>query len=433
MKCQYRGLVPVGVLVVMLMVGAVRGEELVAGWKWEPPEDRPFPIMAWYGPGVHLLNDQVWGDMAGAGFNLCLNSFHGPEEAHHKSLELGQQHGIGVFLGGRVNWEWGEKEEDADKLAAHVKETVAKWSNEPALAAYVFKDEPHAVSFPALAKTRELLERADPGHWAYINLFPNYAPVNYLFYVRDQETRGYRYYVEHYMETVRPKVLSYDHYGIRTDDEVTPEYFDNLEIIRAAALKYEVPFWAFTLCTPLRPVFPMPTEGHLRFQLYCDLAYGAKGLQHFTYCRAEGFDGLIDHQGKRTATYDLAKRINWEIQHMGPVLVGLKSTAVFHTGPLPRGTKLFEGYGGVVSCTGGPAVLGFFDGPKGGKYLMIVNRSPAKSAEVTLKFAEGVKSVGEVDRSKAGGRVRAIEMNGGEVKLEMVAGDGRLLVIGGQR
>ena len=421
-----------------LLAACAATESPVPGWKWQAPEDRPFPIMAWYGPPAHLMTDEVWANMAAAGFSLCLNSFHGPPEAHVKSLELGERHGIGVMLGGQVNWEWAEDEEKVDKLPAHVKEVAAKWSGAPALAAYVFKDEPGAVSFQALARTRKLLARAAPGHWAYINLFPNYAPVtdemNFL------QSANYTEYVTNYMDICRPEVLSYDHYGIRTGDKVTPEYFENLEIIRAAAMEHDVPFWAFALSTPLRPVFPMPTEGHLRFQLYCCLAYGAKGLQHFTYCRAEGTDGLIDHQGNRTPTYDLAKKINWEIQHMGPVLLSLKSTAVYHTAPPPAAeksyplnpvadygsTKKFEGHGGLLSCSGPPALLGFFDGPNASKYFMIVNRNPAKAAEFTLTFSDEVTSLGEIDRSRNGGPIRPVETTDGKLKLKLTAGDGRL-------
>ena len=226
----------------------------------------------------------------------------------------------------------------------------------------------------------------------------------------------------------------YDHYSIegyrfREADyaiRVRPEYYENLEIIRAAALKHGVPFWAFTLSTPVFS-YPTPTEGHLRFQLYSCLAYGARGLQYFTYGPAEGENGLIDGKGRRGPWYETAKRINREIQNMGRLLLSLTSTAVFHTSPQPRGTTwIHQGHGGLASCLGAPAVLGFFDGPDGRRFLMVVNRDPMKAAELTLTFAEGV-AVAEVDRSRADGATRPLELTDGELKMTLSDGDGRLL------
>ncbi len=419
-------------VVTALLAVTASAEPAVPGWKWQAPEDRPFPLVAWYGPGRGLLTDEVWSDVAEAGFNLCLPSFHGTTEEYRRTLDLGERYGIGLLLGGLVNWEWGEREEKAEALVESLKERTQRYSAEPAFAAYVLKDEPHAVSFPALAHSRRLLARMDPGHWAYVNLFPNYAPVN------EREnyigTRDYQEYVDRYMEVFRPEVLMYDHYSIegyrfREADyaiRVRPEYYENLEIIRAAALKHGVPFWAFTLSTPVFS-YPTPTEGHLRFQLYSCLAYGARGLQYFTYGPAEGEDGLIDGKGNRGPWYETAQRINREIQSMGRLLLSLTSTAVFHTSPQPRGTTwIHDGHGGLVSCLGAPAVLGFFDGRDGRRFLMVVNRDPMKAAELTLTFAEGVR-VAEVDRSRGDGSVRPLDLTGGELKMTLADGDGRLL------
>ena len=424
--------------VMSLLAVSATAEPAIPGWKWKPPADRPFPIIAWYGPGRGLLTDEVWSDVAEAGFNLCLPSFHGTDDEYRRTLELGEKYGIGLLLGGLVNWELSESEEDAEKVVARLRASPVNYSAEPAFAAYVLKDEPHVVSFPALARSRQLLAHIDPGHFAYVNLFPNYAPVNerenYL------GTRNYQEYVDQYMEVFRPEVLIFDHYCIegyrfREADyaiRVRPEYFENLEIIRAAALKHQVPFWAFTLSTPVFS-YPTPTEGHLRFQLYCSLAYGAKGMQYFTYGPAEREDGIIDGKGNKSPWYETAKRINWEIQNMGNLLLALTSTAVFHTSPQPQGTTwIYEGHGGLISCLGAPALLGFFDGPNGRKFLMVVNRDPMKAAELTLTFAADVAAVAEVDRSQPDGDVRPLDVVDGKLNMTLQDGDGRLLELKGR-
>lgn len=111
---------------------------------------------------------------------------------------------------------------------------------------------------------------------------------------------------------------------------------------------------------------------------------------------------------------------------MGKLLLSLKSTAVFHTGKLPRGTREFKGYGALAKCEGDGAVLGFFDGPKGKKYLMVVNRSPFEPAEVTLIFTGAAKEIVEVDRSKSG-KVIPVKLTSGNLSLKFSEGDGRLL------
>jgi len=407
-----------GPAVALVLAACAAADAQVEGWKWQPPADRPFPILTWMGPPANLLTDRVWGDVAEAGFNLCLAPFQ-DAAANRKALALGRKHGIGLVLRDpRLNW----REKSVEKLTANLGAVTDQWAKEPALAAYYLTDEPNASDFAALARARDVLARLDGGHWAYVNLFPNYASSAQL------GTQAYPDHVTRFMKTFRPQVLSYDHYCILTPNRVRPGYFENLEIIRAAAIESGVPFWAFTLSTP-HFSYPMPTEGHLRFQLYSDLVYGAKGLQYFTYSPALKNDGLIDSKGNRTQTFRAAGKVNRGIQNMGSVLGRLRSTAVFHTPPLPRGTKAFQGHGGLLTCSGAPAVLGFFDAPGGGKYLMVVNRNPARRAELTLTFAEGAfaeKPVGEVDRSKKGGILRPVKRTGREFRLALMEGDGRL-------
>lgn len=383
-------------------------------WQWKAPPGRPFPIIAWLGPPPDLLKDDAWGDMARAGFNLCQPQNFADRDSNRKALAFGEKHGLGLLLRDpRIIYRKGKSLSDYE-----IEATVRDWASHPALAGYALEDEPGKEEFGELAHIREALARLDPGHWSYVNLFPNYATPEQL------GTPSYSDHVESFMETFRPFVLSYDHYCI-VGDSVRPEYYENLEIIRAAALKRKRPFWAFTLSTP-HYSYPPPTEGHLRFQLYSDLAYGAKGLQYFTYGPALDHNGLIDRRGNTTRTYDLAARINAEIQRMGPVLLKLRSKEVLHTDPQPRGTRPFEGYGGVAKCGGAPALLGFFDGPEGQRFVMIVNRDPFDPSEMRVRFSSDVKSVAAVNKAEQNGVFKEVELKGGELELSLVSGDGCL-------
>ena len=98
---------------------------------------------------------------------------------------------------------------------------------------------------------------------------------------RSSATPTYQAYVRQYLETVRPKLLSFDHYALVGQGE-RPSYFENLEVIRREALRAEVPFASIVLATPHDP-YRDPTEADLRWQVYTSLAYGARGILYFTY------------------------------------------------------------------------------------------------------------------------------------------------------
>ena len=58
---------------------------------------------------------------------------------------------------------------------ANLKAIVKDYSKHPALMGYFITDEPGASAFSGLAKSSAEIEKLDPDHLAYINLFPNYA------------------------------------------------------------------------------------------------------------------------------------------------------------------------------------------------------------------------------------------------------------------
>lgn len=385
--------------------------------------ERPFPILAWHGPGKMLLTDRDWENMALAGFNLCHTLFL-DTELNQKALTLGDKYGIGVLLRDPII-NLGEK----PQAKADIEEAVKQWMKKPGLSGYALKDEPGANAFAELARIKRIISDIDSNHRIYVNLFPDYASAKQL------EKATYLKYVKRFMRKFKPDVLSYDYYSITKEEKkeiVRASYYENMEIIRKAAKKAKVPFSAFTLSIPHWD-YLTPTEGHIRFQLFSALAYGAKELQYFTYGALPHIPdfptgGLIDSAGNKTSTYGYASKINWEIQHMGPVLLDLESTEVFHTAPQPKGTKAFAGYGGLDKCSG-EAVLGFVEDSEGQTWLMVVNRNPFGSAVLTLSFSDDVTSVGEFDRTQEGCIVNEVELVNQQLVLPLTAGDGRLFRI----
>ena len=128
---------------------------------------------------------------------------------------------------------------------------------------------------------------------------------------------------ERFIELCQPQALSFDNYVITvgTDAEIAaqlgqpnvfpqekliikPNYFSSLELLRNLSNYHEIPFWAFT-CSVRHGDYPTPTEGHIQFQLMNTLAYGAKGLQYFTYAHD---NAMVRPDGSTTETWKLLAR-----------------------------------------------------------------------------------------------------------------------------
>ena len=76
-------------------------------------------------------------------------------------------------------------------------------------------------------------------------------------------------------------MVSFDNYPV-TNEGVRQLWYENLMIIAEESEKAGLPFWAFAMSVP-HWNYPVPTLASLRMQMYTNLAYGAQGLQYFTY------------------------------------------------------------------------------------------------------------------------------------------------------
>ena len=170
---------------------------------------------------------------------------------------------------------------------------------------------------------------------------------------------------------------------------------------KAGVKEADVPFWAFALSTAHFP-YPVATIQSLRLQFYTDLAYGAQGLQYFTYwCPTPGIwdfnNAPISETGQRTPAYDLVKYMNRELQARAEVFMGAKVLSVCHTGAtLPPGVKPLTELPSCVKSLdtkGKGAVVSHFENG-GWEYLMIVNRSLDEAFDYEIGFNEPAKMIG---------------------------------------
>jgi hypothetical protein len=397
-------LLSVPVLLLLVTAGSAGAQEfLISYWHGPPPSEERFA------------------EIAEANFNVAMCG------GGKRALDLAEKNGLKVLLqDGRITARNFQQEGFEKNLDA----VVADYAEHPALWGYFVTDEPNASQFENLGAINRYLLKKDPKHIPFINLFPTYA---------SREQLGNPTYEEHvasFIQTVHPRLLSYDHYAL-VGDSLRPDYFENMEIIRRQALKHKIPFNFILLSVP-HFSYRNPTEADLRWQVNTALAYGARGIMYFTYSSLpdnehySGWgDAIIARDGSRTAKYDQVKRINGELKRLAPTLMRLTSTAVYHTPPLPRGTTALPQSDLVADVRGGELVVGHFRSEQGKHYMMFVNRSPHVAADATIAFSREVR-LEELDRTTGRNRAVALQEEGPRLVWEVhfEPGEARLVKVG---
>jgi hypothetical protein len=315
---------------------------------------------------------------------------------------------------------------------------VEKLPDGPACWGYLLMDEPSPASFPELAKRAEEIRNKHPGRFGYVNLYPNYAPLSAL------GAPSYDEHVARFIREVKPEVLSMDHYPLmRPEGDSRESYCANLECFRKQSLAAGIPFWNYFYSMPFNDRLD-PTEAQLRWQIFTSVAYGAKGVLYFCYWTpGKGAAGagefpkggaVITAEGLKTRHYDEARRINAELKQLGPTLMNLTSTGVYHVTTESNATALagspIRKLARVAGDPPGQFIVGAFRLGDGRRAMMIVNHNYSYTAWPTVEFDADPGDVCEA--SKATGRIVPAVDDSPELKgfqVSLGAGDGRLFVL----
>jgi hypothetical protein len=263
------------------------------------------------------------------------------------------------------------------KVLVHVSDPgqAADLAAHPALWGYHIADEPYPEStFPPLAEKVKEFHLVDPNHPCFINML---------------STTGI--FLRAYMDIVKPELLSYDYYqwGWGSD-----RYFEKLEQFREAALAAGVPLFVCieASANPRWGQGPPDNAQKLRQSVYTSLAYGVKGV--------EWYDCLVMYKKNSVQLNQNGEDVvvlNRELKTIGPELIKLRSLDVFHTYPLPKGTREApkEHWIHLIGEeTAGGLVLGMFTDDSLTNYLddvdvdfmMVTNRDYRHSQNVVVRF-----------------------------------------------
>jgi len=340
------------------------------------------PTLAWVGVPESETTLERFLELREAGFTHNF-SFYSSADAFEKALKIAEQVGIKMIL-------------NCPELKKDPEKTVRRFMKSKALAAYYLTDEPGRSAFPELGDWARRIQAVDNQRFCYLNLFPNYAPTSAL------GTETYREHVSLFIKEVPLQVLSFDHYPVvgPTSADVRDIWYENLEIFADEAAKVSKPFWAFALTVAHGP-YPIPTIPALRMQIYSDLAYGAQGIQYFTYQTPpdpqwDFNNAPITKEMKRNQVYDMVKLMNQEIKALSPVFLGAKVVSLAHTGKnIPTGTKQLSALPAPIKSVETEGLGAVVSHLKNGndEYLVVVNRDMVKTMKLTVKSDPQVKKV----------------------------------------
>ena len=306
-----------------------------------------------------------------------------------------------------------------------------KWNS---VMGYLLWDEP--ILPEHLEETRRMLdfcESTRPHILPYVPLNPDYHKLCLW------QENAYAPYIENALSVIDPVQVDFDYYPIGRLEYNPDLQLDNttmwsdLEIVRRAAQKHEIPFW-FTYqgqrfaFHKIHYVFRFPM---VRAMAYAGILYGAKCLGLYT-----AFGGYVDPTtGGKGVYFEEQKKLNEELHALGNTLMALECLRVIHDDSLLPDHPSMEGIRTPFEESelldnekplGTRISISEHKDAYGHKYLMVLNRDYDSPQLVRLKF-KNPSHVYEV--SKEDGEERFIFEDAPLMNLDFEPGELRLFRI----
>jgi len=352
------------------------GTGFASAQTWQMDE---FMIGGWGGP-VDEVTAKAFVD---AGFNACMGKV--------EHLELCRAHGLKAILF------------DATP------EFAREHQGDEAIWGYYVQDEPKPEQFVEAGQRLAAFQEADPTHPGYINLM-SWMPI------------------ANYFEAVPARFLSYDYYQWWWG---TANHFTQLAAYRQGALDAKVPLICWVEANADKRYewgeagagYLPDNKAKLRQSVFTALAYGMKGIQWFTTGLVFNQDGSLTESGKDV------QAINASLRMLGPILIRLRSDAVWQTEPLPLAGEPLPAAGPVATESPDLVIGSLVDDADRSRYLLVVNRAVdrAQLADVTLRGLSAGAERLDLHTGRWRDLGRPAEDGTLRTELRLDAGDGKLL------
>lgn len=253
-----------------------------------------------------------WQVMADSGITTALPIYDTSHEMVLTSLKNAADAGVKVLV-----WDYGNPgiyntiyrnpnatysevrnllEENTEEIRARI-DQYTEFESFAGIHAY---DEPSMDYYNAIAACQDWWYENYPEYEFYVNLFPSYASASQLYGSSVSADYTYRDYVERFVQTVNPSVISYDHYALQRSGFmgiVRPQWLSDLEVFAQAAKDYRIPFRMYILTTQHWSYIAPEYYREIAWQAYSAMCYGVSGLNFFTYWGYLIPDNNVDNLG----------------------------------------------------------------------------------------------------------------------------------------
>ena len=324
------------------------------------------------------------------------------------------------------------------------------YKSHPAFYGVEVRDEPNAGEFNNIRDLYALFKARMPADKYFVNLYPGYAGTN-LGTSGSSDRERFRNYVDGFVSTVKPSVLSYDHYPLLrgTTQTVRGDFFHDLEYVSRKAHAAGIPANNILLSTAhagyggSQNVYDI-TESEIRWQAACAMAYGYQSYMYYNYCHKDSGDNnaksLIDwNTGAPTAQYYRVQNVTGEIRAWEHVYMNFNwhGTAVAYSGTIPaifsniNQRANVNAIGGMTAAAVGSssqqALIGQFTDAAGYKAFMLVNASrPGASVTANVSCTFESQYGGLLVYAK--GVPSFIGLNSGQARISLEPGEGKFVI-----
>ena len=416
-------------------------------------------IGAWVAPNIQkdtngdykYITVEQYQDIVDSGINTIYALYEVFDlEATMTALEVADEVGLGYYvrdprIGGLFQDVFDSQgniiESEVNDDYADFVDAVSDYKDYDSFKGSLIYDEPGGGLYDWLGLYHEKYRTFLPDKDFYVNLLPTYSTL------AQRGELNYTDYLTEYIEKVNPEFVSYDHYPLMVFYEqpvLTDDFLYNLEIVAKICQQYDLPFWTFIqtigYATPSGTQHRSPTEADLRWQIALSMAYGASGIQHFTYWTPglesnESFeDAMVDREGNKTDLYYAAQAANLEVlkydeiylqfDWQGVMTHSNNSFEVSNFRMLQDRLDSHERIDSIVSDD--DLVIGTFKGPNSEDAFMIVNfNDPALNItnSIQIDFNDAKHAIVFIK-----GDQTIVDLDHGVLNYDLEAGEGIFVI-----
>jgi hypothetical protein len=214
---------------------------------------------------------------------------------------------------------------------------TAEYFDHPSFAGTYVTDEPGTDQYDKLAEICNAYYKETGGKLPYVNLLPMYANAAQLKYgasaaaieYYDPDPKLFKKYCDAFCQKFHLPYICTDIYPLNWVNgkrATYKDYCESINVIAASAREHHKDFWCCIQTFAWVPSKRTPTESEFRWQAFCMLSFGCKGLLCWTYAGDKPeCPSLVTVDGKRTNAWYDAATVFKEIGRFSDAFVRYKS------------------------------------------------------------------------------------------------------------